>query len=373
MHERCADKLNKASPRNLLALDGGGLRGPVAIEVLARFERLLQEELGRDNRFVLADYFDYVAGTSTGGVIAALLAKGARVGRIRDVFREWGGAVFAPAPLHRRLRHRYDATRFADLLRRELGSETLLGSADLRTLLLIVLRNLTTDSPWPISNDPRATFNAPDRPDSNQALPLWQLVRASTAAPYFFPPELIEVDGHRFLFVDGGGTVFNNPAFQLFLMATLKPYRLCWPTGEDRLLLVSVGTRAGYFGRVEPRSRGPNLLRTAISIPAGLMATASSQKDLLCRAFDKCLIGDEIDQELEDMDGVAGSVAPKLFTYLRYDTDLSRRGLNRLGLRDLRPQDVQRLDAIGHDDALRQIGRAVAQKVARDHFAGFLR
>jgi hypothetical protein len=44
-----------------------------------------------------------------------------------------------------------------------------------------------------------------------------------------------------FIFVDGGITVYNNPAFQLFLMATSDPYRLCWPVGRERLLLVSVG------------------------------------------------------------------------------------------------------------------------------------
>ena len=36
--------------------------------------------------------------------------------------------------------------------------------------------------------------------------------------------------------------MYNNPAFQLFLMATLGAYRLGWPTGEDKMLLVSVGT-----------------------------------------------------------------------------------------------------------------------------------
>ena len=55
------------------------------------------------------------------------------------------------------------------------------------------------------------------------------------------PPEEIHVPGvaKPFMFLDGGITVYNNPAFQLFLMATLPPYNLCWPTGEDQLLLVS--------------------------------------------------------------------------------------------------------------------------------------
>ena len=67
-----------------------------------------------------------------------------------------------------------------------------------------------------------------ERDDCNLQLPLWQLVRASTAAPTYFPPEVIEVGKRQFVFVDGGVTMYNNPAFQLFLMATLDRY---WPSG----------------------------------------------------------------------------------------------------------------------------------------------
>ncbi len=54
---------------------------------------------------------------------------------------------------------------------------------------------------------------------------------------------MIDIGGGKsFVFVDGGVTMFNNPAFQLFLMATLEPYRLGWATGEEQMLLVSIGT-----------------------------------------------------------------------------------------------------------------------------------
>ena len=72
--------------------------------------------------------------------------------------------------------------------------------------------------------------------DCNLDLPLWQLVRASTAAPTYFPPEVVTVGTQDFLFVDGGVTMYNNPAFQMFLMATLEPYRLQWKTGVDKML-----------------------------------------------------------------------------------------------------------------------------------------
>ena len=71
--------------------------------------------------------------------------------------------------------------------------ERTLGADDLCSLLLIVTRNATTDSPWPVSNNPFAKYNDRTRKDCNLQIPLWQLVRASTAAPVYFPPEIVGV------------------------------------------------------------------------------------------------------------------------------------------------------------------------------------
>jgi uncharacterized protein len=65
---------------------------------------------------------------------------------------------------------------------------TTLGSEKLQTLLLLIVRNATTNSPWPICNNPYARYNDKAREDCNLNLPLWQLVRASSAAPNLLPP-----------------------------------------------------------------------------------------------------------------------------------------------------------------------------------------
>ena len=124
--------------------------------------------------------------------------------------------MFDKSSLLERLHHRYESEPLARLLREELGSEEgggdiTLGSDRLETLLMLVMRNATTDSPWPVSNNPHALFNDRSRDDSNLAIPLWQLVRASTAAPVYFPPECVRVGKREFLFVDGGITCHNNP------------------------------------------------------------------------------------------------------------------------------------------------------------------
>ena len=68
-------KKDKQGRRKLLALDGRGIRGAMTLEVLEKIESELQGRLGRGDDFALADYFDYVAGTSTGAIIATGLSK----------------------------------------------------------------------------------------------------------------------------------------------------------------------------------------------------------------------------------------------------------------------------------------------------------
>jgi predicted acylesterase/phospholipase RssA len=68
---RVGRRIRAPGPKRILALDGGGILGLLSVEVLAQIESMLRTELGRGPEFVLADYFDFVAGTSAGAVIAA--------------------------------------------------------------------------------------------------------------------------------------------------------------------------------------------------------------------------------------------------------------------------------------------------------------
>jgi patatin-like phospholipase/acyl hydrolase len=370
--------LSKTSPRKLLALDGGGIRGIITIEVLAKIESLLQEKLGADDKFLLADYFDYIAGTSTGAIIASCLSWGMRVSEVREFYINQGENMFDSASLLKQFQYKFEDKNLAKELREKFqekdGSVATLGSSLLKTLLLMVMRNATTDSPWPISNNPYARYNDPSRPDCNLQLPLWQLIRASTAAPTYFPPEVIEVEkGEPFVFVDGGITSFNNPAFQLFLMATTKPYKLNWPVGEDKMLLVSVGTGMTPSANKNLKPGEMNLLYNAGAIPSALMFAAQNQQDMLCRIFGKCLEGDIIDQEVGNMIDINAPGGEKLFTYMRYNADLSHEGLSALGLTQINPADVQKMDAVDKIKELQAVGKAIAdQKVKKEHFVNFL-
>lgn len=380
-----ADRLLAKPKRKLLAIDGGGIRGVMSLEVLLEIEKLLGKG---DRDFRLSHYFDYIAGTSTGGIIAAGLAVGMSVSQLLDFYEKAGTEMFDKARLLKRLtKYRFNSEPLARKLQSALGAGTELGSDKLETLLLLVLRNATTNSPWPISNNPFAKYNDRKLGCCNLDLPLWQLVRASTAAPTYFPPEVIVIKDEEkdkeqeFVFVDGGVTMYNNPAFQMFLMATLDRYwpratkqHRPWPTGVDRMLVVSVGTGTspGAHDRLDPESM--NLLFNATSIPSALMFAALNEQDFLCRVFGKCLAGDRLDSEVVDMIGSSGPLAldQKLYTYVRYNAELTRGGLDALGCRTIRPESVQRLDAVEAIPDLRRVGRAIAErKVEAAHFDGF--
>lgn len=381
-------------PRKMLALDGGGIRGVMTLGILKQIEGTV----GRP----LCEYFDYIAGTSTGAILAAGLALGKSVDELIGFYRETGPEMFDRTRFLKRLKSLYNNGPLEQQLKRVFGKDTDLrpGTPEapgaLKTLLLAVTRNVTTDSPWPISSNPEARYNAPGRSDCNLCIPLWQLVRASTAAPIFFPPEVVQVDPtddrKTFVFVDGGVTPYNNPAFLLYRFATDPAYRLGWPKGERNLLVISVGTGAAPTSGATADDPDDNMLSTGVGIPGALMYGSLVDQDINCRAIGRCTYGDVIDRELLDMvprqGDDAGSLAERLarppisletdldraFLYARYNIDLSEQGLRALGFADVNPSHVQKMDNAKPEniELLLKIGETAGRQVNGRHFGPFL-
>ncbi len=343
-----------AAPRRILTIDGGGIRGVYAIAILQRIESLLREKRGRPD-LVLADEFDLFAGTSTGAIIAASLAWGMPVGVIDEMYAEHGRAMFSRSSLLRRIRARYRSDRIAELFkevfREDDGTDATLGSNHLRRLLLVVMRNASTGSAWPLTNNPNAKFNDPALPDCNLNVDLWRLLRASTAAPTFFPPEQIDVGEQSHTFVDGGITPYNNPALLAFLTVTLPQYRIGWETGTDKLLVVSVGTGGGRARLPDKRVAKLHLLDLLTYMPVALLGSISEHQDMLCRVLGRCLCGEPIDAEIGDLHEPS-LLAPEreLFTYARYNQPL--------------PSAV-RMDDVSRMDDLRKMGVDTADAMVR--------
>jgi uncharacterized protein len=185
------DKYAKPRPRRLLTLDGGGIRGIISLEILRKIEIQLANATGAGRDFRLGNYFDYIGGTSTGAIIAAGLAAGKTVKDLINFYISAGSLMFEKAAMLARLRYFYDADPLRQKLVEVLGDRKL-GASDLKCLLLVVTRNATTDSPWPISSNPLARYNDRARKDCNLEIPLWNGSRQHRRSYIFSPrdPEL---------------------------------------------------------------------------------------------------------------------------------------------------------------------------------------
>jgi patatin-like phospholipase len=380
------NRFGSQRPRKLLALDGGGIRGVLTLQVLIKMEKLLAEKSGQGENFRLCNFFDYIGGTSTGAIIAAGLAIGKSAQFLSDFYQDVGPAMFEKAFILKRLKHLYKSEPLTEKLQEVYGKNTTLASDALKCLLLVVTRNVTTDSPWPISSNPYAKYNAPDRLDRNSQIPLWQLVRASTAAPVFFPPEVVQWDpndpARAFLFEDGGLTPYNNPAFLIARMATHPAYKLSWPTGEKNLLVMSLGTGSAPTVDADVYSGGKNAFSNLVSFPGALMYGSAVDQDINCRIIGRCIHGGEYDKELgrcdTEIDREVGDLVDRSdlvpedlgrqFTYARYNAELSRSWLDKRGLKDVDPAKVSQLDSIAAIPDLIRVGEAVAEEVKIEHF-----
>ncbi len=379
-----ADRYRDPAPRKLLALDGGGMRGVLTLRVLRRIEDLVGAPM--------SGYFDYIAGTSTGALIAGCLAVGMRVEEIESFYTDFGKVVFKKRVLPMQWFSRYQAGPLESKIRSVLSDATshVGGEPDLRPeylqcLFMAVLRNASTDSVWPISSNPAAMFNDPRDSDCNLKIPLWEILRASSAAPTFFPPHPIVLSPRRpesaFAFVDGGTTAYNNPSFLLYRMATADRYNLRWATGESQLLLVSIGSgTVPAPGQLATRTRVGFAQNVETTLKA-LLFQASVDQDTNCRIVGRCFYGDEVSYELGDLvsDG-RGEAVPsekdigRSFRYLRYNVRLDDRGLCALGACDLDLDVIRRLDAVSAEaiDQLRSLGDTLAAEVTTAHFGRFI-
>lgn len=365
------ERINSPGPKRILSLDGGGVRGVLSLQILKRIERMLREAT-KTPQLRLSDWFDFIGGTSTGAITAACLAIGMEVDRIEEFYRTSARDMFRRASLVERFWYRYEKDRLSIKLREILAEDTSLGSDKISTLLLLMLRNATTDSAWPISNNPRGVYNDLRRTNCNLHLPLWQLVRASTAAPTYFPAESIRIGAWPFLFQDGGVTPFNNPAFQMFLMATAGPYRVEWEAERDKLLIVSVGTGATSSKNPGLSVFDLDLASTASSVPNALIGGMQMHTDMLCRLFGDCRFGLPLDREVGDLIGTAAPGGRKLFSYVRYDAGLTAKTLAGLGLGRIPVERILPLDSYSSVAELAEVGQALAEsQVQMSHFAGF--
>ncbi|XP_052620473.1 patatin-like protein 2 [Lactuca sativa] len=256
--------LRNASPNNgklitILSIDGGGIRGIIPATILAFLESQLQELDGKDAR--LADYFDVVAGTSTGGLVSAMLTAPDQTNRplyaAKDIvpfYMEHGpkifpqqrgawGSIMKSAKML--IGPKYDGNYIRKLIKEKLGNTRLN-----ETLTNIVIPTFDIQRLQPLIF---STYEAKVNPCYNAQLS--DICISTSAAPTYFPPYYFKNDNEdgrnseEFNLVDGG-VAANNPALVAISQVTKQVFSKhpdffpVKPTDYGRFLLISIGTGA---------------------------------------------------------------------------------------------------------------------------------
>lgn len=218
----------------VLSIDGGGIRGVIPALVLAEIE----ERTGRP----IAESFDLVAGTSTGGLLALGLTMPGDDGRPRysaadlvQLYLDEGSRIFSRSlwrrvtGLENLIEEKYPSEPLEDVLQGRFGQARL---SEALVPLLVPSYEIERRTPFFFKSH-RAVE------ETEYDYPMWQVARATAAAPTYFEPERIDVDGPEgyWALVDGG--VFaNNPAMCAYVES--QDRRFFEP--DDDVVLLSLGT-----------------------------------------------------------------------------------------------------------------------------------
>ena len=213
----------------ILSIDGGGIRGVFP----AAFLDGLEKRYARGRPVV--EYFDLIAGTSTGGIIALGLAAGLGASEIRNLYVKRGSEIFPPAPdgfigaienglrnLYQYLRYRYDRDVLMQLLNQTFGDRKF-GAARVRLCIPSI------DGRY----GEAYIFKTPHHPDFKKDAQesMTKVASATAAAPTFFRP--LEDGGYTF--VDGG--IFANDPIMIGLVDVLS----CFSVRRDSVRILSLG------------------------------------------------------------------------------------------------------------------------------------
>lgn len=213
--------------RRILSIDGGGIRGLIPAVLLDSLERAT----GAPTR----DHFDFVAGTSTGAILAAGVAAGFEGDQLASLYRRRGPELFRQVPVLGVLRRivtgqLYDVARLRSMIAEEIGDKAAWRINDVPRDIMITAKALDDGHPW---------YFVKDRPAENAGrtgkLSLVDCVTASAAAPTYFAPWPIDGIG---LLVDGGTGVAGNPVYQ----ACVEAFEYTGAYRPEDTIVVSLGT-----------------------------------------------------------------------------------------------------------------------------------
>ncbi len=277
----------------ILSLDGGGIKGLFSAAVLACLED--------DLELCIADHFDLIVGTSTGGIIALAMGLGMRPRDIVKFYVNKGPNIFSPKRLswlRHYFRSKYSADALENALRECFGEKKL---ADCNKRLVIPAYNLGEDDIY--------IFKTPhhERLRRDYKVPVWKVAQATSSAPTYFP-SFLEVDHLRLV---DGGVWANNPtmvgiieavsmldvsldAIHVFSLGTTSPVKGrakkldrggLWQWRKDAPDVIMQGQSIGAFTQAQHLLGKDKVLRLDPKVPDGLFSLDKfSEEELLAKA-----------------------------------------------------------------------------------------
>jgi patatin-like phospholipase/acyl hydrolase len=228
-HRRVPLSWPKDRDFRILSIDGGGIRGIFPATVLAGLE---ERYLGGAS---VAAYFDLIAGTSTGGILALGLAAGLTAAQLNELYLERGGEIFPPLPggpagwvrrkwrdIQHFYRYRYDREALERILTEKLRDRVL---GDATTRLCIPAFEGRFSEVY--------IFKTPHHPDFQMDWKerMVKVALATAAAPTFYRP----LEDNGYTFVDGGVWA-NNPT-----MIALVDALSAFDVAREQIRILSLG------------------------------------------------------------------------------------------------------------------------------------
>ncbi|PGZ46219.1 hypothetical protein COE56_24970 [Bacillus anthracis] len=217
-------KNNKWTPRKenefkILAIDGGGMKGVFPAKYLSDVEEQISKPIH--------EYFDLIAGTSTGGIIALGLANGIPAKNILELYINNGKNIFGKKRIKSRafFHSKYKNDGLIQVLKETFGN-TLLKEA--KTMVCVPSIEHQKASP--------KVYKTPHHPNfiKDGNIEMWKIALATSAAPTYLPAAVIDDNECK---IDGGLWA-NNP----ILVAIAEAVKLGYSLEQIKVLSIGTGT-----------------------------------------------------------------------------------------------------------------------------------
>ena len=315
----------------ILSIDGGGVRGIIPSQILITLEELFKKHSGRKNARI-ADYFDLIAGTSSGGILTAIYlcpdkSNGVRpkfsAEEVASIFEQNCSIAFSKEMIHGLTSvfgltgPKYSAKNIercfnhylGDIKLSELLKPCVITAYDVKTFKAVLFNQVSA------------------RKGNSGDFFIRDVVRATSSVPVYFPVANIKSLSDTYYNLADGGIFANNPA----LCAYAESAKLQGGLDAKNVMILSIGTGGDKPHYIKGKIDNWGAVQWAIPLFETLISGVSQTVDYQLR-----VIFDSIN---------------KPYNYLRIQPNLNATIFNNFKLDDASKDTIKKLKKIGSDAA----------------------